>query len=180
MNSASKLILITSLLLAACSQEPQKEARNSPVYLPVGNINASILPSSNPINEIKNYSNTQLVINSNRLFQQSDMPLRTTNFQKYSSRLVNNIIQHLKAYPDTTHIDIKVYRYGNFPPAYLQQLSSQQAQTVAALLWDYGNISPDRITFSGMGNLAPKISHDDSFAARSQNNRIEITILKGV
>ena len=180
MNSASKLILVTSVLLAACSQEPQKEARNSPVYLPVGNINASILPSSNPINEIKNYSNTQLVINSNRLFQQSDTPLRTTNFQKYSSRLVLDIIQRIKAYPDTTRIDIKAYRYGNFPPEYLQQLSSQQAQTVAALLWDYGNIARERITFSGMGNLAPKISNRDSFTARSQNNRIEITILKGV
>lgn len=195
MNSASRLIIFTCTLLTACSQAPQDaslqgpqnallqgpqaEARITSARLPIGNINASILPATNPINEIKHYSDTLLVINSNRLFQHSDMPLSTINYQKYASRLVKDIIQRIKAYPDTTHIDIKVYRYGVFPSTYLQQLSTQQAQTVAALLWDYGNIARERISYTGMGNQAPKISTTDSFTARSQNNRIEITIRKG-
>ena len=179
MNFASKIIVLGSILLAACSEAPQKEVRTSPVFLPIGNVHASISPSANPINEIKNYSDTLLVINSNRLFQQSDTPLHTTSFQKYASGVLTDLIQRIKAYPDSTRIDIKVYRYGHFPTEYLQQLTDQQAQTIAALLWDYGNIAPERITFSGMGNTAPRISHGALYSSRSKNNRIEITILKG-
>ena len=98
----SQLDLLYRTLLTACSQAPQDlpyrahktpsyrtqaEARITSARLPIGNINASILPATNPINEIKHYSDTLLVINSNRI-QHSDMPLSTINYQKYASRLV--------------------------------------------------------------------------------------------
>ncbi|MBT4804015.1 MAG: hypothetical protein HON78_03305 [Legionellales bacterium] len=177
MNLFFKLLVTTSVLFTACcQQQPTQEPRTNIVKLPIENIHADILKSNDPVNEIKDYSSTTLIVNSNRLFQQNDTPLKRISFQKHSSQVISTILSKIKSYPDNTKIDIKAYRYGAYGSDYLKTISEIQAQTIAALLWDYGNTNRIQITYEGLGNTAPKISEDNIFSAKSQNNRIEITL----
>ena len=110
------------------------------------------------------------------MFQQNQTPLRSVNFQKYSSEVLTSIINKIKSYPETKKIDVKVYHFGNFTSDYLNDLSTIQAQTICALLWDFGNISRDKITCQGLGRKGPLIVKKADFTTNFHNNRIEITL----
>ncbi|MBT4884746.1 MAG: hypothetical protein HON55_01170 [Legionellales bacterium] len=177
MNSLFKLLVSGAVLfVSCCQQQPTQEPRTSIVQLPIDNIHVDILKSDKPVIELKDYSSTTLVINSNRLFQQNDSIFKRVSFQKYSSSVISTILSKISSYPKDTKIDIKAYKYGSFGSDYLKTISEIQAQTIAALLWDYGNTNSTQITYKGLGNTTPKIANDGSFSAISQNNRIEITL----
>lgn len=166
----------TALILSCCSPAPQKEVRGGPINLPVDYINTPIMKSKLPVIELQGYDSAKLVINTNNMFQQNQTPLRSVNFQKYSSEVLKSIIEKIKSYPDTKKIDVTVYHFGNFTSDYLNDLSTIQAQTVCALLWDFGDISRDMITCQGLGRKGPLIVQKGDFTTNFHNNRIEITL----
>ena len=66
MNSFFKLLVIGAVLfVSCCQQQPTQEPRTSIVQLPIDNIHVDILKSDNPVLELKDYSSTTLIINSN-------------------------------------------------------------------------------------------------------------------
>ncbi len=58
--------------------------------------------------------------------------------------------------------------------AYNQQLSERRAWSVGNLLMDRG-VAPNRITTSGMGEMAPIASNADDWG-RARNRRVEISV----
>ena len=180
MNNFAK-VLVSSILitLVSCQNNkvaPVKESRATTVELPVSYIHTPIIEKADPILEIEHFDSTKLVINTNRLFHQNDIPLRMVSFQKYSSSVFSDLIAKIKSYPEDAKIEIKCFRFGNYSQSYLKELSTIQAKTVAAILWDYGNIDQDRISIKGMGGEGNLVVPTNKVSKNVQNNRIEITL----
>lgn len=178
MNITKKIITAISVCaLAACSQpEPEIATRGGVVKLPADYINVPVNKNKHPISLLDSYESAKLVINSNSMFQPNQTPLKRVTFQKYSSEVFTEILNKISQHPENSKIDVKVYRFGNFPSEQLTQLSEIQAQTICALLWDYGNISSERITCKGMGKNGKRIINATDFTTNASNNRIEITL----
>ena len=159
MNNFAK-VLVSSILitLVSCQNNkvaPVKESRATTVELPVSYIHTPIIEKADPI---------------------LDIPLRMVSFQKYSSSVFSDLIAKIKSYPEDAKIEIKCFRFGNYSQSYLKELSTIQAKTVAAILWDYGNIDQDRISIKGMGGEGNLVVPTNKVSKNVQNNRIEITL----
>lgn len=162
--------------ISSCSPPPIQEARGGVVNLPVDFVSTPFKESKNPVVVLKSFDSVKLVINSSNIFQQNNTPLRKTDFQMYSTNVFKTILDRIAEYPNTKKVDVNVYRFGNYPSAYLKELSTLQAQTICALLWDYGNLDSNTISCKGMGKNGPQIVSKYDFSTNYHNNRIEITL----
>ena len=168
-------IIPTILLLTSCGLN-KGPSRATAAHLPVSNNIEQVVYQNNPILEIKNFGNSKFILNTETIFSMNDSMKRNVTFRAKSSKVLSALLQRIHQYPEDSKIHIQVYRFGNYDRAYLQQLSSNQAATMAALLWDYGNIAHNRITFEGMGNSGKTVTSATDVNALIQNNRIEITL----
>jgi outer membrane protein OmpA-like peptidoglycan-associated protein len=109
-----------------------------------------------------------------------NMPSSVT-FTKDSSTLMpqaqqslNQVGRVLKKYPQST-INVIGHTDDTGTDSHNQTLSEQRAASVSAYLSQQG-VMPDRLSQSGMGETQPKVPND-SEANRSENRRVEITIV---
>ena len=163
------------ILLGACGANSH-ESRQSKVSLPISNVLEEVVYKENPIVEIKNYNNSKILLNSDTIFSMNDTMDKMITFRTHSSDIVNALIQKINTYPKTSKIHIDVYRFGAYDHAYLRSLTENQAQTIAALLWDFGNIAHERLSYSGLGDQGTTIVQNQNASTLLKNNRIEITL----
>ncbi|HBF09174.1 MAG: hypothetical protein CMD81_04480 [Gammaproteobacteria bacterium] len=116
--------------------------------------------------------------------QQNAVLLRTQGFDFPSGKseitsgnfaLLQKIIKAIDEYP-TAKVAVSGHTDSVGDAQFNQKLSEDRAQKVAEFLIKVGNIDEDRISYKGYGEARP-IASNDTQDGRSENRRVEITIV---
>ena len=116
--------------------------------------------------------------------QQNAVLLRTQGFDFPSGKseitsgnfaLLQKIIKAIDEYP-TAKVAVSGHTDSVGDAQFNQKLSEDRAQKVAEFLTKVGNIDEDRISYKGYGEARP-IASNDTQDGRSENRRVEITIV---
>jgi hypothetical protein len=181
MNIIHKLIACALVvLLSSCAAEKPVFTQQAPVKFFNEGVNNNELKQlvDSAIIEIKDYSNTKLIIYSRNIFKDNAKDTRKNSFKYGAAEIITKLIEKINNYPSDSTITINAYNFNKETPDRLQQLTLNQAKTMAALLWDYAAIDQSRVVVNGYGDKGEKLVTHDLLTANLKNDRIEIILSK--
>lgn len=106
------------------------------------------------VREVNLWNKTVLTVYPILIFED-----QTTDFSLASENTIHEVIDIIDRHENTSKIMVTSFNHNG---------NSAQAQTLAAIIWDYARLDDIDISYN---NVSPKASHDASYI-----NRIEITL----
>ena len=91
-----------------------------------------------------------------------------------STHVLDELVDLLINHPEIRQIRVEAHTDNSLPPPKAQELTNQQAQTIAGYLAQQG-VSGDHVVAEGMGSSKPRVPNL-SKAGRLKNRRIEIVV----
>jgi outer membrane protein OmpA-like peptidoglycan-associated protein len=95
-------------------------------------------------------------------------------FAPGSTRVLDEVVDLLINHPEIRQIRIETHTDNSLPPAKAQELTNQQAQTIADYVSKQG-VPKEHVTAEGMGSSKPRVPNLGK-AGRVKNRRVEITV----
>ncbi len=98
----------------------------------------------------------------------------TAEFASGATRVLDELVDLLINHPEIRQIRIETHTDNSLPPAKAQELTNQQAQTIADYLSKQG-VPKDQVTVEGMGSTKPRAPNLGK-AGKVKNRRVEIVV----
>ncbi len=98
----------------------------------------------------------------------------TAEFAPGATRVIDELIDLLINHPEIRQIRVETHTDNGLPPPKAQELTDQQAQTIAAYISQQG-VPKDQIVTQGMGSTKPRVPNLGK-AAKLKNRRVEVVV----
>ena len=91
-----------------------------------------------------------------------------------AARVLDELVDLLINHPEIRQIRVETHTDNSLPPPKAQELTDQQAQTIAAYINQQG-VPKDQILTQGMGSTKPRVPNLGK-AGKAKNRRVEVTV----
>ena len=98
----------------------------------------------------------------------------TAEFALGATRVIDELIDLLINHPEIRQIRVETHTDSSLPPPKAQELTDQQAQTIAAYISQQG-VPKDQIVTQGMGSTKPRVPNLGK-AGKLKNRRVEVVV----
>jgi OOP family OmpA-OmpF porin len=98
----------------------------------------------------------------------------TAEFAPGATRVLDEVVDLLINHPEIRQIRVETHTDNSLPPAKAQELTNQQAQTIADYISKQG-VPKDHVAVEGMGSTKPRAPNLGK-AGKLKNRRVEIVV----